>query len=110
MSYVRWSTKVVTPCPVCKDEGWVAILPEHPEWLTWRGHMEGGDRDEPFPRCCTSCWYIYGSDRGTEVYHAGGCVDFEDVTLSPEECLEWEPPEGCPHGNVAREAVRESVE
>ena len=109
MSYVRWSSKVVQDCPVCQNEGWVAILPEYPEALTWRGHMEGGER-ESLPKCCTSCWYIYESDRGLEIYHAGPHVckaECEDVTLSREAATEWEPPDGCNFPDVARECVQE---
>jgi len=87
MSYVRWSSKVVQDCEVCGNEGWVAL-----------------------PKCCTSCWYIYESDRGLELYHAGPHVckaEFEDVTLSREAATEWEPPDGCNFPDVARECVQE---
>ena len=109
MSYVRWSSKVVQDCEVCGNDGWVAILPEYPEALTWRGHMEGGGR-ESLPKCCTSCWYIYESDRGLELYHAGPHVckaEFEDVTLSREAAEDWTPPAGCNFPDVARECVQE---
>ena len=113
MSYVRWSTKVVQDCPECGNEHWFALLPDsHPDWLMFTPDLKKyPDRwadDYPrLPRCCTSCWYVYESDRGITIHHSGGCVDFEDVTLSAEDGLTWEPPEGCRHAKVGRDAVRE---
>lgn len=117
VSYVRFSTKVVQPCPVCHDEGWVALLPQYPDWLTWRGHTEGGDRRDPMPHCCTSCWYIYGSDHGLEIWHAGGhvCSGPNGETFDHESFMEvedadlWEPPKWCRHRDVALEAVAEWI-
>ena len=108
MSYVRWSTKVVQDCPECGNEHFVEI---EDGWLMFRPDPEKYDRltDDypPLPRCCTSCWYVYESARGITIHHSGGCVDFDDVTLSAEDGLTWEPPEGCRHAEVGRDAVRE---
>ena len=114
MSYVRWSSKVVQDCKVCHNEGWVALLPEHPEWLTWGGHIEGGDRDEPMPRCCVSCWYIYCGSSGLVLYHAKESVcptgyNADIVLATVEQAKEWSPPESCPHGQMALDCVNEWI-
>lgn len=111
MSCVRFSTKVVQDCPVCKNEGWVTLLADYPDYLTWHGWLESGDHKAPLPNCCTSCWYIYEFDQGLVLYHAGPHVckaDFEDVTLTDREAgMDWTPPEDCNFPEVALECVRE---
>ena len=118
MSYVRWSSKVVADCPECGNEGWVALVPGFPDLLTWRGVTEGGDR-EPFPHCCTSCWYIFYDVGGwLQLYHAGShvCHGPNGMTLDSvrfydaEDAREWTPPEWCRHRAVALECVAEWIE
>lgn len=123
MSYVRFSTKVVTPCPECGDRDWVALLPEHPTWLTWRPNVPEGVKpwDDGYPRmpaCCTSCWYIYHDVGGwLQVYHAGPHVcqgpngeEFDSVRfVDVEEARGWEPPEWCRHRDMALECVRDWI-
>ena len=123
MSYVRWSTKVVRDCPTCGDVGWVALLPDHPDFLTWQPEVpEGvGPLDPAYPRmphCCTSCWYIYDDVGGfLSVNHAGGHVcsgpngeTHEGASLyTVEEAREWEPPAWCRHRQVALDCVAEWI-
>ena len=117
MSYVRWSTKVVRDCEVCGNEHWVSF-PSYPRWLYFQPDPKRwpdvtADDYPRLPNCCCSCWYIYESDRGLEIHHAGAHVckaEFEDVTLDVEAAREWTPPDGCNFPEVAAECVREWLE
>lgn len=62
------------------------------------------------PPCCTSCWYIYESDRGLEILHGRCDAECEDVVLVDQETAkDWKPPEGCNHSEVALGAVRDWI-
>ena len=119
MSYVRWSTKVIQDCSTCENEHFVPIVPERPDWLTFRPDPEKyGDilsDDHPsLPDCCTSCWYIYYDVNGRlAVWHSGCSGHPEGDTslyLTVDEAEEWEPPQNCIHRQVAIDAVRAWME
>lgn len=118
MSYVRWNAKLIADCEVCHNKHWVAILPEHPEWLSFRPDPEKyPDRlADNYPRACkacSSCWYIWGDCSGTLALEHGRCAggNPDDAQsswrITAEEAATWEPPTSCPHGSVARESARE---
>lgn len=117
MSYVRWSTKVIQDCPVCHNEHFVALIPgEYPEWLTFRPDPKKypdmfADDYPRLPECCTSCWYVYWDCNGKIAAWHSGCSGHPEgdtsLYLTAEEGLTWEPPTGCLHADVARDAVRQ---